>query len=45
VQIHCDAPLPLLLERYAARERHPGHHDAEKIAELPARHASSAHAP
>jgi len=45
VQIHCDAPLPLLLDRYAARERHPGHHDAEKIAELPARDASGAHAP
>ncbi|HST15497.1 MAG TPA: ATP-binding protein [Gaiellaceae bacterium] len=45
LQIHCAAPLPLLLERYAARERHPGHNDAEKIAELPARHASGAHAP
>lgn len=45
VQIHCDAPLPLLLERYAARERHPGHNDAEKFDELPARHASGAHAP
>src|SRR5689334_19364529 len=35
VQLHCDAPLPLLLERYAARERHPGHNDDEKLKELP----------
>lgn len=45
VQIHCDAPLAVLLERYAARQRHPGHHDDEKIRELPGRHASGAHAP
>jgi predicted kinase len=45
VQIHCDAPLPVLLERYAARDRHPGHHDDEKIKELPERHESHAHEP
>jgi predicted kinase len=45
VQIHCDAPLPTLLERYAARERHVGHHDKEKIDELPARYASGVHGP
>src|SRR5579862_3139246 len=28
VQIHCSAPLELLVERYAARERHPGHVDS-----------------
>lgn len=44
-QIHCSAPLAVLIERYAARERHPGHHDAEKIDELPARFESNAHAP
>jgi len=44
VQIHCSAPLPVLLERYAARSRHPGHHDAEKIDELPARNESGDHA-
>lgn len=43
VQIHCHAPLDVLTERYAARSRHPGHHDAEKITELPARFASGAH--
>jgi predicted kinase len=45
LQLHCDAPLPLLLDRYANRSRHPGHHDAGKIGELPARFESGAHAP
>jgi predicted kinase len=31
VQVHCSAPLDVLLERYAARERHPGHVDAERL--------------
>src|SRR5262249_16389849 len=31
VQVHCGAPLEVLLERYAARERHPGHVDAERV--------------
>ena len=31
VQIHCSAPLELLTERYASRERHPGHVDSERI--------------
>lgn len=31
VQIHCSAPLEVLLARYAGRERHPGHVDAERI--------------
>ena len=45
LQLHCDAPLETLLDRYANRSRHPGHQDAEKIKELPARFASGAHAP
>jgi predicted kinase len=45
VQIHCRAPLAVLLERYANRSRHPGHHDAEKIRELPARFESGVHGP
>jgi predicted kinase len=45
VQLHCDAPLGVLLERYANRSRHPGHHDAEKIKELPDRFESGAHSP
>jgi predicted kinase len=39
VQIHCEAPLVVVLERHA------GHHDAEKIKELPARFESGAHSP
>jgi predicted kinase len=31
VQIHCTAPLALLLERYRSRERHPGHVDGERV--------------
>jgi hypothetical protein len=45
VQIHCEAPLALVLERYAKRSRHAGHHDAEKIKELPARFQGGVHAP
>jgi predicted kinase len=44
VQVHCDAPLALLLERFANRSRHPGHHDAEKIKVLPDRFGRGAHA-
>ena len=45
VQIHCSAPLEMLLERYARRERHPGQHDSDKITELSGRFESGAHAP
>jgi predicted kinase len=31
VQIHCSAPLDVLLERYGRRERHPGHVDSRRI--------------
>ena len=31
VQIHCSAPLEVLLERYSSRERHPGHVDSERL--------------
>jgi predicted kinase len=44
VQLHCQAPLATLLQRFAKRSRHPGHHDAEKIKELPARFESGVHA-
>lgn len=43
VQLHCEAPLAMLVERYASRSRHAGHHDAEKIKKLPARLESGAH--
>lgn len=31
VQVHCSAPLEVVLERYASRERHSGHGDDERI--------------
>jgi predicted kinase len=34
VQVHCSAPLEILLERYGERERHPGHVDSERIGAL-----------
>ena len=37
VQIHCAAPLDILIARYTNRPRHEGHHDAEKVKLLPAR--------
>ena len=43
VQLHCAAPLATLLKRYATRSRHSGHHDADKINELPARFESGVH--
>jgi len=45
VQLHCEAPLDVLLERYSSRTRHPGHHDKEKVKELAARFESGAHSP
>jgi predicted kinase len=45
IQIHCEAPLDVLIARYAGRPRHQGHHDAEKLKELPARFQSGAHEP
>jgi predicted kinase len=46
VQIHCSAPLELLVERYAdRRDRHPGHLDRVRVTELRERFASGAHAP
>ena len=44
-QLHCQAPLPILLERYANRVRHAGHQDAEKIKELPSRFEDQVHSP
>jgi predicted kinase len=45
MQLHCESPLEILLDRYARRSRHPGHHDAEKINELPDRFENGAHSP
>lgn len=45
VQIHCHAPLDVLVARYTSRPRHQGHRDAEKVKELPRRFESGAHDP
>lgn len=47
VQVHCHAPLEVLVERYSGRIglRHPGHHDGDRVAELTARHASGLNGP
>jgi predicted kinase len=34
VQVHCSAPLQLLVERYESRDRHPGHVDTQRIEAL-----------
>ena len=46
VQIHCDAPLDVLLERYRSRPaRHPGHLDESRAGELTERYESALHGP
>jgi predicted kinase len=46
VQIHCQAPLELLVERFSRRlDRHVGHLDRERVAELAGRFESGVHSP
>jgi predicted kinase len=46
VQIHCHAPLEVLLGRYGARpDPHPGHHDGSRAAELAERYESGRNGP
>jgi predicted kinase len=45
VQVHCDAPLAVLIDRFRDRARHPGHHDEQMVNELATRFESGAHAP
>jgi predicted kinase len=47
VQVHCEAPLETIVERYAARigTRHAGHLDGDRVEELRARHASGLNGP
>lgn len=33
-QVHCSAPVELLIERYDTRTRHPGHIDADRVEAL-----------
>jgi predicted kinase len=45
VQVHCSAPLELLIERYEDRARHPGHIDHERGQALREAVASGRHEP
>lgn len=47
VQVHCHAPVEVLVERYTSRigTRHPGHLDEQRVDELRARHASGLNGP
>jgi predicted kinase len=47
VQVHCHAPLEVLVARYASRigTRHAGHHDADRVPELRARYDSGLNGP
>jgi predicted kinase len=45
VQLHCSAPLDLLVERYTTRRRHHGHHDDEKVHLLQERFDGGTHEP
>jgi predicted kinase len=47
VQVHCTAPLEVLIQRYGARigTRHPGHLDGDRVEELRARWASGLNGP
>jgi predicted kinase len=44
-QIHCAAPLGVLVERFRSRPRHTGHLDEQRTGELGERLRSGAHAP
>ena len=46
VQVHCYAPLDVLIDRYRNRPaRHPGHHDRARADELRSRHESGSNGP
>lgn len=45
VQVHCTAPEDVLMDRYLARDRHPGHHDRLRAEEIRAAIRSGRHDP
>jgi predicted kinase len=45
IQVCCTAPLEVLVERYAGRQRHRGHVDDERAGELRQRFEAGLHAP
>lgn len=45
VQVYCNAPESVLIERYLSRDRHPGHLDRERLEEVRASIRAGRHAP
>jgi glucokinase len=47
VQVHCQAPLDVILDRYRTRSgtRHPGHLDSDRVPELRARFETDLNGP
>lgn len=45
VQVYCVAPEEVLMQRYLARDRHPGHHDALRADEVRSAIHSGRHSP
>jgi predicted kinase len=46
VQVHCEAPIDLVIARYEGRTgRHPGHLDRDRAEELRQRYGEGTHAP
>lgn len=45
VQVYCVAPEDVLMERYLARDRHPGHHDHVRADEVRAAIRAGRHSP
>ena len=45
VQVYCAAPEEVLMRRYLARDRHPGHHDAVRADEVRSAIRSGRHSP
>jgi predicted kinase len=45
VQVYCAAPEKVLMQRYLARDRHPGHHDAVRADEVRSAIRSGRHSP
>jgi predicted kinase len=43
VQVHCEAPLEVLLQRYEGRTRHPGHVDRDRAKDLRQRFTDGTH--
>lgn len=45
IQVHCAAPEEVIMERYLARDRHPGHYDRVRAEEVRTAVSSGRHGP